>query len=208
MNDYVIREQIIEVGRHMYEKGFVAANDGNISVRAADGGIWITPTGLSKGELTRDKLLKISPDGSIMEGFTRPSSESAMHLRLYAENSGINAVVHTHASHATAFAIAGIPLNVPCYPEALVLLGEVPVAPYAQPGTQEVPDSVAPYAKTHRALLLEKHGALSWGNDLTEAWYRMESLENYAKIYMMVKYVLKSDVTLTGEQIKKLTGEK
>lgn len=194
------RAAIIDTGRRMYERGFVASNDGNISVRIADNLILITPTGVSKGEMSSDMLIIIDLDGNIVEGSRGKSSESAMHLRLYRENSDIGAVAHAHPAAATAFAVAHIPLDKPVYPEALVILGEVPVAPYATPGTLEVPESIAPFANTHRAVLLANHGALTWGKDLHEAWFRLESLENYAKIYMYSRFILKSAVELTTEQ--------
>jgi L-fuculose-phosphate aldolase len=194
------RAAIIDIGRRMYERGFVASNDGNISVRISENLILITPTGVSKGEMTPDMLVLLDLDGNIIEGSRRVSSETAMHLRLYRENSAIGAVTHAHPAAATAFAIARIPLDKPIYPEALVILGEVPVAAYATPGTAEVPDSVAPYANTHRAVLLANHGALTWGKDLHEAWFRLESLENYAKISMYSLFILKAAEELTPEQ--------
>lgn len=127
-----------------------------------------------------------------------------MHLRVYNENPGVNAVVHAHPPVATSFAIAGIPLDKPVLPEAIVLLGIVPVAPYALPGTQEVPDSIAPYCKTHNAVLLANHGALTWGRDLMEAYFRMESLEHYATILMYSNNILKKANELNGSQIADL----
>jgi len=203
-SDLALADRIIDIGREMHTLGYVAANDGNISARCSDGNILVTPTGVSKGSLSRDMLIKVTLSGDIVEGNRRPSSETKMHLRLYAENPGINAVTHAHPAAATSFAIAGIALDRPIYPEALVTLGTVPVAPYATPGTQEVPDSIAPFAKTHKALLLAHHGVLSWGRDLTEAWYRMESVENYARITMNVYYILKAPRELSQNDIDKL----
>ena len=131
-----------------------------------------------------------------------------MHLRVYREDSSIRAVVHAHPAFSTSFAVAGIPLDVPCYPEALVLIGKVPLAPYAKPGTMAVPESIAPFVKENRAVLLENHGPLTWGKDLTEAYYRMESLENYARILMYTKYILHSDKVLTQDQIDDLLDNK
>jgi len=199
-----IREQIIFIGRKLYERGFVAANDGNISAMEDDGSIWITPSGGSKGEIKSDQLIRMDLDGNILEGSHKKSSETEMHLRVYRENREVRAAIHTHAAHATSFAIAGIPLDVPCYPEALVLLGKVPLAPYAKPGTPAVADSIAPFVKNYRGVLLENHGPLTWGKDLTEAFYRMESLENYAKILMFTKYILRSDKVLSKDQIDDL----
>jgi L-fuculose-phosphate aldolase len=202
-NDKLIIEGIIEVGRQLHAKGFVASNDGNISVKADDGNIWVTPTMVSKGNMTPDMMIKTDVYGNIIEGSRKPSTEIAMHLCLYRENPEINAAVHAHPVTATSFSIAGIALDKPIYPEALFNLGRVPVAVYAQPGTNEVPESVKPYCKTHKAVLLANHGALTWGADLTQAWYRMEALENYARITMNVYYVLRSANELTDEQINK-----
>ena len=204
MTDSEIIQKIIDTGKRMYERGFVAANDGNISARADDGAIWITPTFVSKGDMTADMMLKLSPEGEILCGDRKRSSETGMHLRIYAENPAVKAVVHAHPPYSTAFAVAELPLDLPVYPEAAVLLGEVPCAPYAQPGTSEVGDSVAPYCTTHKALLLAHHGLVTWGDDLTQAWHRMESAEGYARIILLSKYVLGVVKPLTPEQVAAL----
>jgi L-fuculose-phosphate aldolase len=204
MNNQEIVVKIIEIGKRMYERGYVAANDGNISARADDGSIWITPTGVSKGDMTADMLLCVRPSGEIICGRGRKSSETYMHLRIYSENPEVKAVVHAHPPYSTAFAVAEQPLDLPVYPEAMVLLGEVPCAPYAIPGTPAVGDSIAPYCKTHRAVLLAHHGLVTWGRNLTEAWHRMESAEGYARIIMLTKYVMGIVKPLTKEQIDEL----
>lgn len=206
MTDIEIIDKIIEVGNRLHDGGFVASNDGNISARAEDGNIWMTPTMVSKGGMTRDMLIKLTPDGEQVAGERKCSTETAMHLRLYRENPRIMAAVHAHPTAATSFAIAGIPLDRPIYPEAAVNLGTVPVAPYAQPGTAEVPESVAPFCRDYVAVLLSNHGALTWGGSLTEAWYRMEALENYAKITLNVYYLLRQAHELTPEQLDRVTG--
>lgn len=202
--DVEVREQIIEVGRKMYERGFVASNDGNISAKNRDGDIWMTPTGVSKGELTHDMLVKIDGAGNMLEGSRKISSETKMHLRLYSDREDILAVTHAHCVAATSFAIARIPLNCRVYPEALVNLGDVPVAEYATPGSWDVPESVSPYAKAgYRAVLLANHGPLTWGRDLREAFFRLEALENLAKITLNLR-MLGGGVEITDEQIAKL----
>lgn len=206
MNEKDTAIKIIETGKRMYERGFVAANDGNISARLSDGSILITPTGVSKGDMTPEMLLRVTPDGEIISGGGKKSSETDMHLRIYRENPAVHAVVHAHPPYSTAFAVAEQPLDIPIYPEALVLLGEVPCAPYAKPGTPAVGDSIAPYCKTHRAVLLAHHGLVAWGKDLTEAWHRMESAEGYARIIMLTKYVMGTVKPLTPEQIEDLKG--
>ncbi len=204
MNESELPLKIIEIGRKMYERGFVAANDGNISVRDGDGSIWITPTGVSKGDMSLDMLLRLNPEGEIIAGDRHKSSETDMHLRIYKENPAINAVVHAHPPYSTAFAVAEQPLDLPIYPEAAVLLGEVPCAPYAQPGTQAVGESIVPYLRDHKAILLAHHGLVAWGENLTEAWHRMESAEGYARIIMLTKYVMGVVKPLTKEQLDAL----
>jgi L-fuculose-phosphate aldolase len=198
------KEMICEIGRRVYNRNYVAANDGNISVKVGPNEIWTTPTGVSKGYMTPDMMVKMDLSGKVISGNLKPSSEVKMHLRVYNENPEVNAVVHAHPPVATSFAIAGIPLDKPVLPEAIVLLGNVPVAPYALPGTQEVPDSIAPYCKTHNAVLLANHGALTWGRDLMEAYFRMESLEHYATILMYSNNILKKANELNESQIADL----
>lgn len=198
------KELILEIGRRLYEKNYVAANDGNISCLTGPDELWTTPTGVSKGHMTGDMLVKVDLNGTVLEGNTKPSSELMMHLRVYRENPQVKSVVHAHPPMATSFAIAGIPLDRPILAEAVVQLGEVPVAPYATPGTQEVPDSIAPFCKTHHAVLLANHGALTWGADLMQAYYRMESLEYYAQITMYTTGLLRQASELTDSQIDRL----
>lgn len=189
--EIVLLDEMIDIGDRMFRQGFVAANDGNISVRVPDG-IWATPTGVSKGGMTRDMFVKLSLNGEILEGSRRPSSEIKMHLRLYNENPAICAAVHAHPLYATSFAIAGLPLDEPIYPAMMMNLGPIPLAPYSPPGTQGVADSVAPFAHTSRACLLQSHGALTWAHDLRTAWYRMEELENFARLTFNTVYVMKA----------------
>jgi len=203
-SDLEAREMICEIGRRVYNRNYIAANDGNISVKVGVNEIWTTPTGVSKGYMTPDMMVKMDLSGKVLAGKLKPSSEVKMHLRVYNENQEVNAVVHAHPPVATSFAIAGIPLDKPVLPEAIVLLGIVPVAPYALPGTQEVPDSIAPYCKTHNAVLLANHGALTWGRDLMEAYFRMESLEHYATILMYSNNILKKANELNASQINDL----
>ena len=152
---------LLEAGRRLYERGFVASNDGNMSVLVSAGTLWTTPTGVSKGFMTEDMLVKTDLAGTVLEGTRKPSSELKMHLRVYQENPDLRAAVHAHPPAATSFAIAGLPLDRPILPEAIVQLGTVPVAPYAEPGTQAVPDSIAPFCRDYGGVLLANHGALT-----------------------------------------------
>ena len=174
---------ICEIGRRMYQRAYVAANDGNISCRLSENTILTTPTGVSKGFLKEDEMVEMDLEGNILAmGARKPSSEVKMHLRVYLENPLVGAVTHAHPLAATTFAIAGRPLKDALLTEGVVNLGVVPVVHYATPGTQEVPDSIAPFCRDYNAVLLANHGALTWGRDLIEAFYRMESLECLAGI--------------------------
>lgn len=192
---YPTREQavkeILEVGRRMYDKNYVASNDGNISCKISENVLLATPTGVSKGFMTADMLVEMNLDGTVIrKGDLNPSSEMKMHLRVYNENPRVKAVVHAHPLMATTFAIAGISLDEPILTETLMSLGSVPVARYATPGTNEVPDSIAPFVNKYNAVLLANHGALTWGDSLMQAYYRLESVEYYANITMNTVYTL------------------
>jgi len=189
----------------MYIKNFVAANDGNISCKVAEDIIWTTPTGVSKGFMTEDMLVKMRTDGTVMsQGSMRPSSEVKMHLRVYSENPDVMGVTHAHPPISTSYAIAGIGLDKAIYPEALVNLGTVPCVHYETPGSQGIPDSIAPYCKDYNALLLANHGALTWGKTLMEAFYRLEALEHYAMVLMYTGNVIGKANVLSCDQVQEL----
>ena len=158
----------------------------NISVRIGKD-IILHPTGVSKGFMTPDMLVKINMKGKNSRN-SQGLIEMKMHLRVYKENPQVMAVTHAHPPIATSFAIAGIQLDKALLPEAVVMLGTVPIAPYATPGTEEVPESIAPYCKDHNAVLLANHGALTCGSDIIEAYYRMESLEHCGHHDVHFKY--------------------
>jgi L-fuculose-phosphate aldolase len=198
------RSLICEIGRRLYLRNYVAANDGNISIRLSDGTIIATPTNVSKGFMDEQMLVKLDLDGNLLSPGLRPSSEIKMHLRVYKENVSVSGIVHAHPPVSTAFAIAGIQLDQPTSPEAVVNLGVIPIAPYATPGTAEVADSIAPYCNTHTAVLLANHGALTWGKDLMEAYFRMESLEHVAHMTMLTNFVIGRVNVLSQSQVDKL----
>lgn len=200
------RLRIVEYGRRLYEHGYVVTNDGNISAKIADDEIVVTPTGVSKGFMNEDMLVRMRIDGTVIQQGSRgPSSEVKMHLRVYAENPSVAAVVHAHPIYATAFAIAGIPLDESILSEAMLQIGAVGVARYAKPGTLDVPDSIAAYCKDYAAVLMSNHGALTWGTSLDEAFARMEVLENYAHITHVVRQ-LGGGRPLSSEQVAGLAG--
>ncbi len=202
-SDQQAKAMLVEYGRRMYEHGYVVTNDGNISVKVSPTEIWVTPTAVSKGFMTPEMMVKMDLDGNILEGERKPSSEVKMHLRVYKENKKVRGVVHAHPTNATSFAIAGIPLDDPILVESMLQLGAVPVARYAKPGTYDVPDSIAPYCKDYNAVLLSNHGALTWGESLMQAYYRMEVLETYAAMELNVR-ALNQKRRLSTEQIAEL----
>ncbi|MBR5228381.1 MAG: class II aldolase/adducin family protein [Firmicutes bacterium] len=178
---------ILDIGRRMYDKNFCAANDGNISCRAEDGNFWVTPSGVSKGFMKEEMLVKVDASGNIIEknGDYKISSEIKLHLKVYEERPDMNAVVHAHPPVSTAFACARKPLNKPVVTEAVLILGEVPVAPFAVPGTPELAETIVPHVHGHAACLLANHGALTWGTDLIQAYYRLETTEYYANMMVL-----------------------
>lgn len=198
-----LRAEICEIGRRLYTQGFAAANDGNISVKVSEGYILTTPTGVSKGYMTPEMMVKTDLLGNVLEGRLKPSSELKMHLRVYELRPDVHAVVHAHPPYATAHAIVGEGLTSPIIAEAVVNLGAVPLAPYANPSTEEVPESVAPFVGQHNAVLLANHGALSYGPDLTTAWFRMETLEHYAKLQTLARQIGQPN-PLSKQQVQQL----
>lgn len=204
MSEKAAKKAIIDIGQRMYVKNFVAANDGNISIKTGDNEVWATPTGVSKGFMKKKMLVKVDLDGNILEGTYKPSSELKMHLRAYKENPKIKSVCHAHPPICTCFAIAGIPLDTPILAEAVITLGNVPVAPYAELGSKEVPEAIAPYCHTHGGILLANHGAVTWAGDAYSAYYRLESMEYYANILMITEKIIGKQNTLTDEQIERL----
>ena len=195
------KKAIIDIGQRMYVRNFVAANDGNISVKTGDNEVWATPTGVSKGYMKKKMLVKVDLDGNILEGTCKPSSELKMHLRAYQEKEEIRAVCHAHPPVCTCYAIAGIPLTAPVLAEAVITLGDVPIAPYAKLGSREVPEAVAPFCHTHNGILLANHGAVTWAEEPYAAWYRLESMEYYANILLITEHILGRQNLLTDEQV-------
>lgn len=184
LNDMELREQICDICHKMWQLGWVAANDGNVSAKLEDGTYLATPTGISKSFITPEKLVHINHQGEILDGLPgfRPSSEIKMHLRCYSEREDVGAVLHAHPPVATGYAVANVPLDEYSMIETVIALGSVPVTPYGTPSTYEVPDHIAPYLGEHDAMLLQNHGALTVGADVITAYYRMETLELFAKI--------------------------
>lgn len=205
LNEYEIKKEMCEIGKRVYNRGMVAANDGNFSVKLNDNEFLCTPTGVSKGFMTPEYICKVDAQGKVIQankGF-RPSSEIKMHMRVYKERPDVKAVVHAHPLYATSFAIAGIPLTQPIMPEAVISLGCVPIAEYGTPSTEEIPDAVSKYLQYFDAVLLENHGALAYSDSLLNAYYKMESLEFYARLLYQSK-MLGGPKVLTPSQVERL----
>jgi len=204
-SEFEIKKQMVDIGRRVYDRGMVAANDGNFSVKVGPNEFYCTPTGVSKGFLTPDMICKVDKEGKVIQaqGNYRPSSEIKMHMRVYKERPDVNAVVHAHPMYATSFAIAGIPLTEPIMPEAIINLGCVPIAAYGTPSTDEIPDEVSKYLQYYDSVLLENHGALSYSDSLLSAYYKMESLEFYAQLLFLSKQ-LGGPKHLSDSQVQRL----
>ncbi|NDL67063.1 class II aldolase/adducin family protein [Anaerotalea alkaliphila] len=204
-NEVELKQEICEIGRRIYNRGMVAANDGNISVKVGPNEFLCSPTGVSKGFMTPEMICKVDGEGNVLEasGKYKPSSEIKMHLRVYKKREDVTAVVHAHPIYATSYAIAGIELTQKIMPEAIIFLGEVPIAPYGLPSTPEIPDAVEPYLESYDAVLLENHGALTWGQDLMSAHFKMESVEFYAQLAYHAK-MLGGAKELPPEEVARL----
>ena len=205
MSDNEAKKAIVEYGRRIYERGMVASNDGNITIKVGDNEVWATPTGVSKGYMTEDMLIKMDLDGNVLtKNERKPSTEIKMHLRVYKEDLEVKAVCHAHPIAATAFSIVGKTFTSDILAEPIILVGEIPAAPFAMPGSFDVPESVAPFVKDHNVALVGNHGALSWGSNIEEAFFRMDSLEHFCRINLITKYIIGEYNTIPDEQIEEL----
>lgn len=183
LSDLEAKKLIVSIGHKMSESRFVTANDGNLTVRVADDAIWATPTGVNKGELTEDMLIKVRiSDGAILEGTWKPTCELQMHLNVYRTDDTIMSTAHAHPLNLSVFACAGIELDLPSCPAAACLSGRIPVAPYADFGSKKLAECVIPYVKDYHVINLANHGPIAWGKNPREAWYRLEDAEASAKL--------------------------
>ena len=199
------RADIVEVGRRLWERGFVASNDGNISVRLDDTRLITTPKNVSKGFMTPDMMVITDLDGKKIAGERDPSSELKMHLEVYRNRPDARAVVHAHPPTATGFAVAGIALDRAVLAEVITTLGSIPIAEYATPSTEELPAAVRKYVKAHDGLLLANHGALALAGDVMSAYYRMETIEHFAKISLVARTLGRENV-LSRDEVDRLQG--
>ena len=200
-----LRADIVEVGRRMYARGYTASNDGNISVRLDTGRLLMTPKSVCKGFMDPAMMCITDLEGKKLAGDRDPSSEMQMHLEVYRQRPDVNAVVHAHPPVATAFAVAGIPLDRAVLAEVVTTLGSVPIAEYATPSTKELPDAVRKYVKAHDGMLLANHGALTLGADLLSAYYKMETIEHFANISFVAR-LLGGERLLSRDEVLRLQG--
>jgi L-fuculose-phosphate aldolase len=202
-SESTLRADIVEVGRRMYARGYTASNDGNISVRLGPDRLLMTPKSVCKGFMTPDMMCITDLEGRKLQGDRDPSSEMLMHLEVYRQRPDVQAVVHAHPPTATGFAVAGIPLDRAVLAEVLTTLGSIPIAEYATPSTRELPEAVRKYIKAHDGMLLANHGALTVGADLYGAYYKMETIEHFAKISLVARLLGRENL-LSREEVMRL----
>lgn len=189
LNEFKIRQDICEIGRRLYAKGFAAANDGNISYRVADNEVLCTPTMVSKGFLKPDDICKVDLEGKQLAGRRKRTSEILLHLEIYKMAPEIKSVVHCHPPHATAFAVAGEPIPTCILPEVEVFLGPVPTTVYETPGGGEFAATIRPHVRDAKVAVLKNHGTVSWGESVEMAYWWTEILDAYCRILLLAKQV-------------------
>jgi L-fuculose-phosphate aldolase len=200
-----LRREVVETCRRLHERDLIGAGEGNVSVRLGGERFLVTPSGANKARLSPADLVVVGADGRPLGG-GRASTELRMHLAVYAARPDAGAVVHAHPVTAVAFTVAGIPPPNDLVPEAAVTLGEIAVAPFATPGTDEVPASLAPFLAAHDVLLLERHGALALGRTLSEAFDRMETLERVARVALAARLLGRCKPLPAGAVLKVLAA--
>jgi L-fuculose-phosphate aldolase len=197
------RQDIVDIGRYVWQKGWIAANDGNITVRLDQGRILCTPTGVCKGLMHPDDLIIMDMQGRKLEGRLQGTSEIAMHLAVYNLRPDVGAVVHAHPPVATGFAAAGRALNLALLPEVIISLGCVPLAGYGLPGTPELLEPMLPLIPKYDALMMGNHGAVCYGEDVYKAYFRMETVEHFARITLVAE-LLGGPTVLPKGEVQKL----
>jgi L-fuculose-phosphate aldolase len=197
------RADIVEVGRRLYAREYVASNDGNISIRLDRDMILTTPKSVSKGFMTPDMMVVVDLEGRKVRGTREASSELLMHLEVYRNRPDVGAVVHAHPPVATGFAVAGIPLDRAVLAEVVTTLGSIPIAEYGTPSTPELPAAVRKYIKAHDGLLLANHGALTVAGEVYAAYYKMETIEHFAKISLVARQLGREHL-LSREEVHRL----
>jgi L-fuculose-phosphate aldolase len=203
----MVADELVRVCRRLYERGLIAGPDGNVSVRIADDAVLVTPSGLSKVDVTPVDLVVVDLEGEVVTGSRPPSSELRMHLQIYETRPDVKAVVHAHPPMATALAVAGLDLMAPVLPEVILQMNEVPLVPYATPGSATLAQAIIPYVRDHDAFLMANHGATTLGATLALAHQRMESLEHAARILCAAR-ALGSPRNLTAQEVRELLASR
>jgi L-fuculose-phosphate aldolase len=204
-NEQQHREDIIRFGKMLHERGYVAATDGNLTVRLDADTLLATPTGMSKGMMGPEDLVIVDMQGRKLSGKRSVSTEIGMHLAIYRLRSDVRGIVHAHPTTATGYAAAGIELNQALISEVVLSLGRIPLAKYGTPGTPELADALAPLVPGHDAILMANHGVVTYGDTLLRAYMKMETVEHFAKI-ALVTHVLGKQELLNEQQVEKLVA--
>jgi L-fuculose-phosphate aldolase len=199
------RLAIVQYGRRLHESGFVAATDGNLSVRLDEHRLLVTPTCMSKGMMRPADMVIVDTDGNRLAGKRRVSSEIGMHLLIYRLRPDVGGIVHAHPPTATGFAASGFDLNRPLVCEVVVGLGSIPLARYGTPGTPELTDALEPLIPGHDAILMANHGVVTFGSSLENAYMKMETVEHFAKI-ALVTHLLGHEQPLGEKEVEKLVA--
>ena len=202
IDDSKSRSELIEIARLCYAKGYICGVEGNFSVRLADDLILTTPRGSCKGRLNESELVLTDMSGTPVSG-GQPSTELKMHLMVYRHRPDVQAVIHAHPVTALGLTVAGVSLAAPILPEIICSIGSIPTAPYATPSTDEIPNSIIPFLKEHDAMMLDHHGALVYGCDLYDAFYKLETVEHFAQT-LVVAYQVGRPLELTPAQVSRL----
>ena len=194
-----LREEICQIGSKLYQKNYVIAMDGNLSVRLPGNLLLCTPSGACKGELSPHEIIKTNMEGEKIFGPGRVSSEVKMHLLIYKNRPDVRAIVHAHPVTAVSLTVAGKTLDDILVPEVIAHLGRIATASYSTPGTQDLADSLLPYLSDHNAIVLARHGAVTMAETLKQAFYRMECLEYAAKVALLAGQLGPLDPLPTAE---------
>jgi L-fuculose-phosphate aldolase len=197
------RQEIVRFGRLLHQKGYVAASDGNLTMRLDPNRVLATPTGISKGMMEPEDMVVVDLQACRVSGQRLVSTEIGMHLLIYRMRPDVNGVVHAHPVTATGYAAAGLELNQALVSELVMALGSVPLADYATPGSSELAASLEPLIPHHDAILMANHGVVSYGESLLQAYMKMETVEHYAQI-ALVTHLLGRQQPLSAEQVAKL----
>src|SRR6202451_1360152 len=193
IHDRKLKELICEIGRRVYQKGFAAANDGNLSIRVGQNEVLCSPTMICKGFMTPEDICAVDLEGNQIAGKRKRTSEILLHLSIMKARPDVAAVVHCHPPHATAFAVAGEPIPQCILPEVEVFMGEIPIAPYETPGGQKFADTVLPFLKGTSCVILKNHGTVSFGKNLEEAYWKTEILDAYCRILLLSRQLGRVD---------------